>query len=255
MLALEEIIGAEVFGTFLLFCRIGGAIMLMPGVGDTYVSPTIRLSLALLITALLAPVLINQIPVAPDQVGDMALLIGSEVAIGVFLGLLARLLMAALDTAGMMISFQIGLANALVFNPSAAAQGSLISSYLTIVAVTLIFVTDLHHVMLLAIVDSYTVFPAGNPPAIGDMADTVARLLSDSFSVAFRLAAPFFVFVVIFFLMIGLLNKLMPAVQIFFIALPVQIVVGALLLGLLLSAMMLLWLDYFESTLMQLLGN
>lgn len=254
MLALEEIIGAEVFGTFLLFCRIAGAIMLMPGVGDTYVSPTIRLSLALLITALLAPVLINQIPVAPDQVGEMALLIGSEIAIGIFLGLLARLLMAALDTAGMMISFQIGLANALVFNPSAAAQGSLISSFLTIVAVTLIFVTDLHHVMLLAIVDSYTAFPAGDLPAVGDMADTVARLLADSFSIAFRLAAPFFVFVVIFFLLIGLLNKLMPAIQIFFIALPVQIMVGALLLGLLLGAMMLLWLDYFESTLMQLLG-
>lgn len=250
---LADLVGAEVFGGFLIFCRIGAALILMPGIGDTYVSPQIRLTLALLVTAVLAPVLIEQLPPQPEPGFQTARMIGSEIAIGLFIGLLARMIMSALDTAGMMISFQIGIANALVFNPSSASQGSLVSSFLTIVAVTLIFVTDLHHMLLIALADSYSAFPVGRLPPVGDMSNLLSELLARSFSIAFRMAAPFFVFVVIFFLLLGLLNKLMPAVQIFFIALPVQVLLGSALLALALAAMLRLWLGYFEDTIITLI--
>lgn len=246
---LAPLLAGEVFAFLLLFTRIGAAIMVLPGYGDASVSPQIRLLLALLITALVTPALSPALPILPAAPVALAALLLGELVIGLFLGLIARLLLSAIDVAGMVISFQLSLANAFMFNPTMAAQGSLVGAFLSILAVLLLFVTDLHHLMLLAVIDSYSLFVPGAMPPIGDAADVVARLVADSFRIGVQIAAPFLVFGLVFYLGLGVLARLMPQVQVFFVGIPVQIMLGLVVLVLTLSSGMLYWLSTVQDRL------
>lgn len=245
---LETLLTTQLFAWILVFARVGTAMSLLPGFGDSYVPVRVRLLFALAVSAVVTPVLGDRLPPLPATVGELFLLIGGEILVGAFLGTITKMLMSALDVAGMVISSQISLANAFVLNPMMAAQGSLVSAFLGIMGLTLIFVTDLHHLLLLAVVDSYSLFMPGAPLPFGDFGDMMAELLSRSFSIGMRIAAPFLVAGLLFYLALGLLNRLMPQIQVFFIAMPAQIGLGLLLLVLTLSAGMLFWLRGFEQT-------
>ncbi len=244
---LESLLAEYLFGFLLVFTRVGATLMAMPGIGDAFVLPRVRLLLALAVAAVVHPTVADGLPPEPDSpIALLALLVG-EAAVGLFFGFIARLLVAALDLAGHIISFELSLANAFVFNPSMASQGSMIGAFLTITALMLMFVTNMHHLVLMAMVDSYTLWPPGSLPPFGDMADHMARLLAESFLIGLQIAAPVLVVGLIFKLGLGLLSRLMPAVQVFFIAIPAQIMLGVTVLSLTLSAMLLFWLDRFQN--------
>ena len=122
------------------------------------------------------------------------------------------------------------LANALVDDPSAAQQGSIAGSFLTLIAVLSIFALDLHHLLLQAVVESYGLFPPGEPLPVGDLSQVITQTVSKSFLLSFQIAAPFVAVGGIFYLGIGLLSRLMPQVQIFFVAMPLQVVIGLVVL-------------------------
>jgi flagellar biosynthetic protein FliR len=245
---LAQLIPADIFAAMLVFARVGAAVGFLPGFGDLYVPARIRLVLALALTVLLTPMLLQDgaLPVLPGSPLRLLLLIGGETLIGLFLGLTARILMAALETAGMIISMQMSLSNAIVFNPGQQTQDSLVGGYFALLGVTLMFVTDLHHLMLTAVVDSYGLFQPGVMPPIGDMSNVMAMLVARSFMIAVQLASPFLVIGIGFYTMLGLLSRLMPALQVFFIALPLQIMGGFLMLILTTSGIMLWFLGTFQ---------
>ena len=247
---LTDLVIEEVFVFLLIFTRFGTALMVMPALGEGLVPARVRLLLALLVTGLMVPVLGNQLPqTVPEAPLELFFLIAVEFVIGLMLGLSARLLLTAMDVAGTLISFQMSLSNAFAFNPAMANQGSLVGSLLTILAIVLIFVTDMHHLFLMAVASSYSMFPPGVFPDVGDAANMVARLVAHSFTVGLQLAAPFIILGLTFYAGIGLLARLMPQVQIFFIAIPVQLFLGIVVLTLALSGMMLFWLGEFEDAL------
>jgi flagellar biosynthetic protein FliR len=229
---LDALLPKELFAVLLIFIRIGAAMMLLPGIGEPYVSPRVRLLLALMIALLLTPVLSGTLPGLPDSLALLALLVLGEVVVGLFIGTVTRFFMAALTTAGMMIAYSTALANALTNDPSAAQQGSISGSFLTLVALLTIFALNLHHLMLQALVESYQLFVPGQALPLGDFSDMVARVMARTFLLSFQLAAPFVTVAMIFFLGIGLLARLMPQVQIFFVAMPVQIAMGLVVMSL-----------------------
>ena len=96
--------------------------------------------------------------------------------------------------------------------------------------VTLIFATDLHHLVIAALHDSYTIFAPGEMPIVGDVAQHITRIISASFRIGIQLSAPFLVFGLLFNLGLGVLSRLMPQMQVFFIGLPLSILLGFLLL-------------------------
>jgi flagellar biosynthetic protein FliR len=251
---LGTLLSTELFAFLLVFTRLSSAVMVMPGIGDGFVSPRIRLLLALTIAALVTPTLADDLPSLPDSPVALFVLLGGEIVIGLAIGLIARLLMTAVDVAGQILAFNLSLANAFVFNPAMAAQGSLPGAFLTILALVLIFATDLHHLMLRAAVDSYGVFPPGTLPPMGDMADMVSTIVARSFAIGLQMAAPFVAVGLVFYLGLGVLSRLMPQMQVFFVAIPAQIMVGFLIMALTLSAAMLFWLDHFQSSLVGILA-
>jgi len=245
---LQDLLPAEVFAYLLVFARIGTTISVLPGFGESYVSPRIRLLLALAITVMLTPILTPQLPKLPASSIELTLLVGSEGLIGLFMGSIARMLLSALAAGGAIIAFTSGLSNAILFNPLLSDQGALPGVFLSILGLLLIFVTDTHHLMLMALLDGYSLFVPGSLPAFGDFADLLAQVLAGSFRMGLQISSPFLLAGLVFYVGMGLLARLMPQMPIFFVALPIQILLGLCIMSITFPAALLWFLNYYQTT-------
>lgn len=243
---LQTFLTTGVFAFMMAFVRIGTALMVMPGIGNTFVPANIRLYFALGFAFVFFPVIQGKLPPEIPGTAIMLTLLVFEFIVGLFIGLISRILMAALDVAGMIVSMQSSLANAQLFNPAFASQGSIIGTFLTITGMTLLFTTDLHHLMILAIMQSYEIFPVGHALDIGSMTELMTNAVAGAFAVGVQISAPFLVLILLLYVCMGVMAKLMPQVQVFMIAMPVQIWIALVTLAMVISAMMLIWLDQFS---------
>lgn len=246
MTLLEEFLSTGVFAFIIIFVRFGTAIMIMPGVGDSFVPGNIRLVIALALCLVMTPLMMPFMPNPLPGFATMLALITMEFITGLFIGTIARILMTALDTAGMMISMASGISNAQIFNPAMAVQGSLFGAFLSVMGVTLLFVTNMHHLMIHGLVESYHMFPIGGIPDTGSMAELITKAVSSAFMVGFQIAMPFIMISLMIYVGMGVLSRLMPQIQVFILAVPIQILLALLTMGLALSSIMLFWLSTFQ---------
>jgi flagellar biosynthetic protein FliR len=244
---LDQLLPNDVFSLLLVFARIGSAVMLLPGFGEVFVPARARLGVALALSLIVAPVVSQTLPALPDNMIRMLLVVVGEVAIGLFLGAMARAMLSALHVAGVVVGFQTSLSNAQFFDPTNAQQGVLMAAFMNVLGVLLIFTADLHHLMLAGLVDSYGVFRPGDMAPLGDFSDAAVRVVGRSFDLGLQIAAPFVVVGLVFYVGLGLLSRLMPQIQVFFIAIPLQVLLGFLVMALTLSAAMLWFLDGFQT--------
>lgn len=243
---LDQILSLNIFGFFLIFARVGTAIMMMPGFSATYVSTRIRLAFALALSFVVSPMIMPIMPVQPSVAMEQVLLVLNEVVIGAFMGLLARIAIGALQTAGTIISFVSSLANSLVQDAVAEQQSSIISNFLTTTGVLLVLVTDMHHLMLSALIESYAVFVPAIQPTIGDMAFMLATNITESFSLGLQMSAPFVLAGIVYYAVLGVFGRLMPALPVFFFAMPAQIAMQFALMIIVLSSIMMVFLQHFQ---------
>jgi flagellar biosynthetic protein FliR len=155
--------------------------------------------------------------------------------------------MSALELLGTIIAFQSGLASATIFNPMISTQGALPSVLLAVMAMVLLFQTDLHHLTIRALADTYNLLIPGRLPPVGDFTEFVVRLAGDAFRIGVQLGTPFLILVTLMYVGVGLISRLMPQLQIFFVTLPLQIVLGLLLFVISASTILLVFLDYYAS--------
>lgn len=252
---LQEFITTGVFAFILTFVRIGSAVTIMPGVGDSLTPQNVRLYIALGLSLVLAPLVAPHLPNPVPTTMILFTLIAMEFIIGLFIGTIARIFMAALDTAGMVISLASGLGNAQLFNPGFQSQGSLIGAFMSITGVTLLFVTDMHHLLFYGLVGSYELFPVGAIPDTGSMAELMAKAVAASFLIGVQIAAPFLVVSLLLYIGMGVLTRLMPQIQVFLLALPLQIILALITLSLIVSAGFLFWLSKFEESMVFFMSN
>lgn len=248
---MQEILNLEIYKFCFLFLRLGSAFVFMPGFMSSYISARIRLCLALGITFILAPVLSNELGTPPSNDLTLIQIIFYEITIGVFLSLIMQTIFAALNLAGNLAGQSIGFANAQMFDPSFNTQSIILETFLSFLALTVIFITNLHHLMLEAIVDSYKIFPIGNGLPWGDFSKNFSEMVNSSFIMGFKLSSPFIAFTIIFYVGMGLVSRLMPQLNIFFLSLPLQLYLGISLLMLTTPVIIMWFSKYFEDSLVQ----
>jgi flagellar biosynthesis protein FliR len=237
----------------LIFARVGTMVMLLPGLGEMSVPRRVRLILALVLTATLLPLHRTAYVVDLASFGPVLTMLGQEIFIGLVLGITARLMISALQVAGFVIAQQLGLGFATAVDPTQGGQqGVLVANFLTILGVTLIFATDLHHLVIAALHDSYSLFKPGEIPLIGDVAALTTQTFAMAFKIGIQLAGPFLVFGLLFNLGLGVLSRLMPQMQVFFVAMPISILAGLLILLVVIGALMTVFLGSMETVLRQL---
>ncbi len=238
-----------------VFARVGAMLMTAPAFGDVTIPARVRLAIALGVTLAIAPAVAPDYPagVGEGHAFALAALIGGETLIGLFLGLFARAIAASLNVAGEAIALQMGLSLAQIFDPTQDVQGAIVGGFLAILGATLIFATDAHHLLLAALRDSYGLLAPGGSLVIGDAATAIIGAVATAFSLGVRLAAPFIVFGLVFYAGAGVLNRLMPQAQVFFMLLPANLVIGLMLLMLTTGLIMTAFLERFDAELSQFL--
>ena len=232
--------------TFMLvFARVGAMVMLLPGFGESNIPVRIKLGIALLLTLIILPLHRAAYQVDLSSMSSLGVLMVHELIIGIVLGATARVTLSALAVAGSVIAQQLGLCFVTAVDPTQGQQGLLIGNFLTILGMTLLFATDSHHLVIAALNESYRIFSPGELPPSGDVAALATRAFAAAFKIGMQLSAPFLVFGLVFNIGLGVLARLMPAMQVYFVGVPLSIMVGFLIFALVLTGMMATYLNYF----------
>lgn len=236
----------QVWAGALIFARIGAIVLMLPGIGESYVPPRIRLSAALLLTLVLWPLVRHTLPALPESLGGVVGWMMREVITGLMIGFLLRVLMAALSTAGEIVSLQSTLAFAQTANPLQAQPGTTVAAFLTLFGVAMIFATNTHHLFIAGLLGSYEVVRPAAPLMMGDFVQQAIRAVSGSFLLGVQLAAPVIVFSIIFNLATGLVGRVMPQFQVFFAATPLNVLFGLSIFALSLGVIGTVFIDRYR---------
>jgi flagellar biosynthesis protein FliR len=236
--------------TFMLvFARVGAMVMLLPGLGESNIPVRIKIAIALLLTLIIVPLHRADYHVNMDTLSALLVMFIYEILIGIVLGATARVTLAALQVAGAVIAQQLGLGFVTSVDPTQGQQGVVIGNFLTLLGITMLFATDSHHLVIAALNDSYSIFSPGEVVASGDVAALATRAFAAAFKIGMQLSAPFLVFGLVFNVGLGVLARLMPQMQVYFVGVPLSIMAGFLIFGVVLTAMMGSFLDYFTAVL------
>ena len=237
----------EVWAAALIFARLGAVLLMLPGIGESYVPPRIRLSLALVITLALWPVLTALLPPLPASLGATVGWIIREVLVGLAIGAVLRAFMTALATAGEVVSLQTTLSFAQTANPLQAQPGTTIAAFLTVMGVTLVFATDTHHLFFAGLVGSYRLIAPVQPLIAEDFTTLAIRTLGDSFLLGVQLAGPILVFALVLNIGSGLIARVMPQFQVFFATAPLSILGGLAIFALSLGTLGTVFIDRYRA--------
>jgi flagellar biosynthetic protein FliR len=250
-----ETLPVEIYTAGLVFARVGAIVMLIPGLGESAVPPRIRLAFAFILTLILFPLAAPQVAAIPAASSGLAGAVIKEVLIGLMIGGLLQLFMASLAVAGEAISLQTTLSFAQTASPLQGAPNTSVGAFLSVLGVTLIFATDLHHSFIGAIVRSYTLFPPSRAIPVGDASDLAVRTVGEAFALGVQLAAPVIVLSLVINIAAGLIGRLMPQFQIFFVVTPLTVLTGLSVFALSLGMIGLVWIDRYESFIQRFVGG
>lgn len=217
-----------IYPFFILFSRVGGCLMTAPGFSSDRVPVQFRLFMAGAVTVALAPPLLERHHSAFATMESHRVLITilAELAIGVTLGLLARYYFFALETLSTAVAMTFGLGN--IFGSAVTEQEPTpsLSSFVILGALVLVFCADLHLELIRALYLSYDVTPLFSLPSAGAFLEEVADILTQSQLLALRISSPFLLFGLVVNVALGLLARLTPQLQIYFVAGPLVIFLG-----------------------------
>lgn len=223
--------------------------MMLPALGETSVPPRVRLFLSLSISLIIYGLIRTTIPIMPVSPVALGVLLVCEVLVGVMMGLSIRLLVSSLHIAGTVMAMQSGLAMAQAFDPAQGGQSSLVATFMTLLGVTLVFVTDLHHLMISAMYNSYNLFPIGGEIIVGGFAELITETVANAFKLGIQMAAPIIVYALVFNAGLGVIARLVPSLQVFFVAIPINITMGFVILAVVIAASMAWYLDKLQASL------
>ena len=237
----------------LVLSRTGATVMVMPGLGEQSLPMVVRAGIALTLTMLILPLVAPLLDTAKlDALGPLALagMIAVELFSGLLIGWLARLIAMALPIAGQMIAMFMGISSVLQPDPDLGSGSSAPARFMNLLAPLMLLVTGAYILPVKAVIGSYGLIPPGGGlisqtaahwPILGDAAHSVIQLTSQTFALGLELSAPFLILSLIWEMMLGIMTRLLPTLQIYNAANPLQMLGGIALLGLTLQAMLAVW--------------
>jgi flagellar biosynthetic protein FliR len=248
----ENILLSEFWPAMVVSARMIGLFTWMPGFGDLHIPFRMRMMIALGVAAAFATTL--NVPHYPINSSYMSAMFISEYLTGTFLGITLKIFLSALETAGTIMSQSIGLSNALVPNLVENDQTSILTSFFTLSGVTFMFVFDLHHLILWGVYNSYELIPVGTFNILNSKAFMITHCVNEAFLYALKFSMPFFIFGNVVYLGMGILNKLIPQIQVFFLSMPIQILVGLIILMFSVGFILTSFLEYVSQSWTRLMG-
>jgi flagellar biosynthetic protein FliR len=218
---------ASLAAFLLLLGRLSGLVLVVPFLGQRNIPVMVKAAVVLVLAVVLAPM----VEVPPEALKlDVVFILrmAFEVLVGLFIGYIFLAVFMAVTVAGQFIDFELGFGLAQVFDPSFGAASTILSRFYYLLALVVFLSCNGHHLILLSLVGSYKVFPAGSL-ALHNMTSPVAlRVLADVFLLAVKVGAPVIGVLFVADVVFGIVARAVPQMNVFVIGFPVKILLGLL---------------------------
>jgi len=233
-----QLIPIQQFQNFLLcLARVIALVAAIPVFAGNQVSGRIKVGLAVATAMLLFPMMAPYTPKVAFNLTEFGLLIVNEVLLGAMIGLVAQLVFTAVSFGGTVIGYQMGFAAANLFDPQTTQQLSLMSQFINILALMAFLALDIHHFFFRIIVESYILLPPGHLDFSQGAVQELMRMGSHMFALGVKFSAPVLALLLIANLVLGILARVFPQLNVFMLSFPINIGVALLVIGLTLNAM------------------
>jgi flagellar biosynthesis protein FliR len=229
------------YGVFLVFCRVGAVVALLPGFGEQFISVRIKLFVSLGLAFAIAPLVTESFNAVPQGVA-LYKNIFIETAAGTVIGLWIRLIFMALTIAAGFCAQTLGITN--IFDSTLEPGGApALSGFFSFTAIALIMATGGHYFFFKSIVESYHIMPFLNDLDFASISESLIEAGNASFMLGLRIALPFLGIGFLVNIGLGFVNRAMPQIPVFFVGQPLMIAIGFFLISILMPAIMLNWSD------------
>ena len=226
-----ELALTEFWGFMFVLVRTAAILMTLPLIGTRIVPMRVRAALAFAIALVFAPMV--AVDFEPDWLVPLKLAIGlgTELLIGVVLGFATRLLFAAVEIAGTVMGYQVGFGVAVQLDPVNQVETPVIGTFLVVLASLLYFAVDGHHLILMALGSSFVLIPPFSGHLHPSLLTDGTQLMQNTFLLGLKLATPLMVSTVLVYLVLGILGRVIPQMNVLFLGFPLTISIGLLVLG------------------------
>ncbi len=231
-----QLIPVEQFQAFLVVtARVAGFVGAIPVVLSAQTPGRIKTALVFGIALTLFPIMEKFVPATSFVPGQLGLLVVSELLLGLLLGLIARLIFTAVEFGATVIGFQMGFAAANVFDPQNERQVALLSQFQNVFAILIFLAVNGHHLFLYTAVRSYELLPPGQLNLAGEAIPFLMELASHMFVLGVQFSAPVLAILLLSGLILGILARVFPQLNVFLLSFPVNIGTGFIVIALTLN--------------------
>ena len=229
----------EILIVFLLLTiRIGAIVISLPLLDSRNLPAQLKVVLILMLSVALYPLVQTQQIMIPQRLGHLALVVVSEMLIGLTIGFVAQVLFAGIQLGGEIISQQMGLNMATIFDPTSAHQTSLVSHLQYVLAMLVFLSSSAHHWFIIAMAESLQSIPLAGLSASGAVLPVILTLLGKACVIAIQLAAPVSIALLLATLILGVMARLVPQLNVFMLSFPATLGLGLVMLALALPVVM-----------------
>jgi len=221
----------------MLIClsRVAAILASMPVFGTNMVPGRVKIALAVMLTLLVYPAVKTSINITDFSPVSMGLLMANEVILGVMLGFISRLIFTAVEFGGTVVGYQMGFAAANVYDPQNQRQVSLMSQFQNVFAILIFLAIDGHHIFLRTMVASYELLPPGLLDLSGPAVPYIVELMGHMLVVAVRFSAPVLAVLLLSGLILGIMSRIFPQMNVFLLSFPINIGLSFIITGLTMS--------------------
>lgn len=209
-----------------VLARLSSAITVAPFFGARGVPAQAKIGLALLLSLVVLPLQRTPVPPPPANLLLFATVVGSEVMVGLALGVGVMLVINALEMGAALIGVQIGFSLGSVIDPLTGAQSGAIEQFYRLVATLAFFAVNGHHLVISALVLSFRVVEAGSADLTLIAGERAVPFFASLFVIALRVALPVVVALILADLALGMLGRAVPQLNVLVVGLPVKVGAG-----------------------------
>ncbi|MBF0277580.1 MAG: flagellar biosynthetic protein FliR [SAR324 cluster bacterium] len=221
---------SQLLAFILVVIRISGIVATAPIFGDANIPSQIKIVIILGFSLIIYP-FVPPFSIPLDNVSYYLLLVAGELLIGLVLGMVGQLLFAAVQLAGEMAGLQMGLGMANVMDPQSQQQVSIVAQIEYAFAALIFLAMDAHHVVINAMVHSYTILTPGSVELGAKLTQEIITLSAGVFVLGFQLGAPLIIALFVANIIMGFMARAVPQMNIFVVGFPFSILLGFVMLS------------------------
>ncbi|MCB0879531.1 MAG: flagellar type III secretion system protein FliR [Thermoleophilia bacterium] len=216
----------QVVGFMLIVARLSGMFLIAPVFSSKMIPVRIKVMALLVLAATMTPIVMGQQPDVPTDVLGLLISMLLESVVGLAIGFSVAIVFTAVQVGASLIDTSIGFSMANIIDPVNNVQASVLGSFYSLVATLAFLSVNGHHWMLVGFTRSFDIVPVGGVPDVEQMSSNLFAAFSGLFMMAFQIAAPVLVTLLLVDVVLGIVARVVPQMNVFFVGIPLKISVG-----------------------------